>query len=258
MSEQVSFDLVLKNAIQIPMVRIDRNAYLRKELTHRFDKKTVEKAIAHNPAYAGITIDQIDEIAWNAINHETATVTTLSFAAGIPGGFAMAGTVPADLAQYTAHLLRIMQKLAYLYGWPSLIDNNEEGAAELDDETTSLLTLFAGIMFGVQGASAAINKIAAQTAEHVAKSFAQKALTKGMVYPVVKKVATMLGVHMTKQIFARGVSKVIPIIGGVASGGLTFATYRPMAIKLKKHLAGLKTADSRYYQQFAEEATAIA
>lgn len=41
---------------------------------------------------------------------------------------------------------------------------------------------------------------------------------------------------MTKDIFAKGVSKIIPFTGGVASGELTYATYKPMAIKLKKHL----------------------
>ena len=43
--------------------------------------------------------------------------------------------------------------------------------------------------------------------------------------------------------------KVIPIIGGVVSGGLTFATYRPMACKLKDHLAGLPTASVEFYEQ---------
>ena len=70
-----------------------------------------------------------------------------------------------------------------------------------------------------------------------------------MIYPVVKKVATLLGFQMTKQIFARGVAKVVPIVGGVASGGLTYVTYKPMAIKLKKHLSGLQIADVNYYSQ---------
>ena len=37
---------------------------------------------------------------------------------------------------------------------------------------------------------------------------------------------------MAKQIFAKGVSKVIPIIGGFASGSITFATMRPMGKRL--------------------------
>ena len=37
---------------------------------------------------------------------------------------------------------------------------------------------------------------------------------------------------MTKQIFAKGVSKAVPIIGGVVSGGITLATMRPMGMRL--------------------------
>lgn len=52
---------------------------------------------------------------------------------------------------------------------------------------------------------------------------------------------------MTKDVFAKGVSKVIPIIGGVISGGVTLATYAPMCLKLKDYLVGLEVADPNTY-----------
>ena len=42
---------------------------------------------------------------------------------------------------------------------------------------------------------------------------------------------------MTKDIFAKGVSKAIPIIGGVISGGITFASMKPMGNRLKETLS---------------------
>ncbi len=39
------------------------------------------------------------------------------------------------------------------------------------------------------------------------------------------------------------VSKAIPLVGAAVSGGLTFATYLPMAKRLKKHLSSLPLAD---------------
>ena len=45
---------------------------------------------------------------------------------------------------------------------------------------------------------------------------------------------------MTKQIFANGVAKFVPVLGGIASGGLTFVTFRPMAMRLQRHLADLE------------------
>ena len=160
----------------------------------------------------------------------------------------MIGTLPADFIQYYAHVLRIMQKLSYLYGWNELI--GEDGA--MDDETNHLLILFTGVMFGVNGAVAAVNKLSAQIASRVVKTLPQKALTKGLIYPIVKKVATILGVKMTKDVFAKGVAKVIPIVGGVVSGGITFASYMPMSKKFKKYLAGLKPADVKYYKNIKE------
>ncbi len=78
--------------------------------------------------------------------------------------------------------------------------------------------------------------------EQVAKKLPQKALTQGVVYPIVKKVAGYLGVEMTKQTFAKSVSKAVPLVGAAVSGGLTFATFRPMSRRLKTHLSGLELA----------------
>ena len=47
---------------------------------------------------------------------------------------------------------------------------------------------------------------------------------------------------------AKNVSKVIPVIGGFACGGLTLATYKPMAEKLRKYLSTLKFADVEFYK----------
>ena len=54
---------------------------------------------------------------------------------------------------------------------------------------------------------------------------------------------------MTKQIFAKSVSKIIPIVGGGISGGLTYLTFKPSAINLKKHLRTLPNADVNFYKR---------
>lgn len=250
MSDSIDFEAVLRKAVQVPLVGIDREQFLRHELGLRYDNETVEKAIQYNPAYAGIPTEQIGPIADACISYETSHVSALSAAAGLPGGLAMAGTVPADMVQYTAHLLRIMQKLAYLYGWPEISTNTE-----LDQETASLLTLFTGVMFGIETANKAINAIAVHAAEQVVKKVARQALTKGTIYPIVKKVAVTLGFRMTKEIFAKGVSKVVPVIGAVASGTITYVTYRPMAYRLKDHLSALQIADINHYDAEPVEPT---
>lgn len=247
--EKIEFETVLVEAAKLPMVKIDRELFLRKELRDKYAKEVVELAIEYNPAYAGIKVGDINKIAKSCITAETTKVTALSAAAGIPGGFAVLGTIPADLAQYFGHILRVLQELIYLYGWQDL----QLSSDELSEETKNLLTLFVGIMFGVNGAVGAVNKIAGQVAKQVAKKLPQKALTKGVVYPVVKKVATLLGVQMTKEIFAKGVAKVVPVIGAVVSGGLTYATFRPMSEKLRKYLASSKLASVENYKNIIDD-----
>ncbi|WP_111928698.1 hypothetical protein [Clostridium tertium] len=238
-----TFELALATALNLPMVHIDRKEFLYKELIKLCPREQVDVAIQNNPAYAGVELSIIEKIAKSCINYETNKVSTISFAAGIPGGFTMAATIPADITQYFAHILRILQKLIYLYGWEEILA--EDG--KLDDDTTNMLTLFVGIMFGVNGAAKTITQISALAGQKASKDIAARALTKGTIYPIVKKIAQTLGVKMTKDIFAKGVSKVIPIVGGVASGGLTYVTYKPMAYKLKKHLETLKWCDVSYY-----------
>lgn len=247
--EKIDFETVLVEAAKLPMVKIDRELFLRKELRNRYPKDVIELAIEYNPAYAGIESEDIYEIAKSCIVSETRKVTSLSAVAGIPGGFAMLGTIPADLAQYFGHILRILQELIYLYGWQELkLDENE-----LNEETKNILTLFVGIMFGVDGAVKVVNKIAEQVAKQIAKKLPRKALTKGVVFPVVKKVAGLLGVQMTKEIFAGSVSKTVPVIGAVVSGTLTYVTYRPMAEKLQKYLASCEVADVESYKSMQDE-----
>ena len=242
-SEMGPFEVILKTGASLPMVRIERDKFLQKELIKYCSNDQVKDAIEYNPAHAGIEINLINKIAKNCINFETNKVSALSFAAGVPGGFAMIGSVPADAAQYFSHILRILQKLIYLYGWEELFDDN----GDMDDETTNMLTLFVGVMFSVSGAAATITKISESAAQNASKELAMKALTKGVLYPIVKKIAKSLGIVMTKEIFAEGVSKIVPIIGGVLSGGLTYITYKPMAHRLKKHLSTLKWASCSNY-----------
>ena len=144
----------------------------------------------------------------------------------------MAATIPADLAQYYYHVFVLSQKMAYLYGFPDLTD--EDGV--LTEEAKNVMTLFAGAMMGVGIANEAIQKIAENLAKEIVKRLPKYALTKTVIYPIVKQVAKWIGIKLTKDSFAKGLGKIVPILGGVISGGLTYVTFRPGAKKLKNTL----------------------
>ena len=226
----------LKKVVRFPGVRINRDEFLRQELTKlRASEEVIERALATSPALAGVPLLALDTLADETITYETNKSAALSFAAGLPGGFAMLGTIPADLMQYYAHALRIMQKLAYLYGWRDLLADVDE-----DDEMIGVLAVFFGVMLGVGGAAQSLTsfaRIAAKTAyqKHVTK----RALMSITWYPVVKYSLRVIGINITKSSFTKGASKIVPVIGGFVSSGLTFMALQTQSARLKGHLREL-------------------
>ena len=226
----------LKKVVRFPGVRINRDEFLRQELTKlRASEEVIERALATSPALAGVPLLALDTLADETITYETNKSAALSFAAGLPGGFAMLGTIPADLMQYYAHALRIMQKLAYLYGWRDLLADVDE-----DDEILGVLAVFFGVMLGVGGAAQSLTafaRIAAKTAyqKHVTK----QALMSITWYPVVKYSLRVIGINITKSSFTKGASKIVPVIGGFVSSGLTFMALQTQSARLKGHLREL-------------------
>ena len=142
--EQRALDFLAK-VVRVPGVRVNRDEFLRQELRKlRMDEDAIARALSSNPVMAGVSLAQIDTLAEEAISYETNKSAAISFVAGIPGGFAMLGTIPADLMQYYVHALRIMQKLAYLYGWGELLPDGRDA----DDDTLGILAVFFGVMLG--------------------------------------------------------------------------------------------------------------
>ena len=241
---EISFDTVIEKASQLPLVRIDREEFLTKNLGRVCTRTQLRKALAEGTLHAGIPIGILDMLAQEAINAETLRVTAISTVAGLPGGLAMLGTIPADLVQFYGHVLRVAQELAYLYGWTEMSSN-------LDTATESQLVLFLGVMAGVQAAKNAVTKLFGEVAaKSVAKKVAAKALTKTWYYPIIKKVMGTLGQKVTKETFGKAVGKVVPVLGGAISGGLTVATFAPMAKKLKNHLSRLAHMSPKEYEEY--------
>ena len=230
--------------MRVPGVRIDREQYLRKEFRKYYPEKTIELAIRETPAYAGIEKWSVDKIANTAIEYETNKVAALSVAASIPGGIAIPVSVAVDTTQYFVAVLRIMQKLAYLYGFPEMSFREED----LDDKTMNQVMLFLGVMFGVQGANTTVINVANSMAASVSKRLANKALTKGMVYPMVKKAASTIGIKITKQIFADTVGNAIPVVGSVISGGITYVSFKPRARKLQQCFSRTELSNTKFHK----------
>ena len=219
--------------LRIPGVHIDREEFLRKQFMKNYANDVIQDAVKFNPAHAGITVEEIDNIADQVIQYERNCVSGISLALGAPGGVAMVATLPTDIAQYYGYMLRAIQKLLYLYGFPEI---NVENGVNIDDETMNLITVCLGVMYGVEGSVASVKILSNALGKGVEKKLLQKALTKGTFYPVVKKISRWFSVCMTKQVFAGFFRKAIPVVGGVVGGGITYLSFKPCCDNLKKSL----------------------
>lgn len=231
--EQRALEFLAK-VVRVPGVRVNREEFLRQELRKlHLSDDAIARALGSSPMVAGVSLAQIDTLAEEAISYETNKSAAISFVAGIPGGFAMLGTIPADLMQYYAHALRIMQKLAYLYGWGDLLPDGRDA----DDDTLGVLAVFFGVMLGVGGAAQSLTAFARVAAKTAYRNHATKrALMSITWYPVVKHSLRLIGINITKSTAAKGFSKIVPVIGGFVSSGLTFMALQSQSALLKEHL----------------------
>lgn len=222
---------VISAAIKIPGVKVNRDIFLR-EAFKKASSEKMERILEVGPVAAGCTRKQLKNIANYYVNLRTLTSTGISFVTGLPGGLAMTATIPADTLQYFAVAIRLAQEIAYIYGAEDLWCDEKVDMEKIQTD----LILYCGVMFGASGASATLRVLTAALAKQALKKIPRMAANKIFLYHIAKSIARVVGLKMSKNIFAKGVAKALPIIGGVFSGTLTFVTMRPMGHKLIEDL----------------------
>lgn len=222
------FDEVLAVAVELPGVKIEREEFLQNNFSSRFDSEMVTRIVQTSPIRAGVNESVLHEIARECINYEQRKVSALSFVTGSGG---LVG-IPAELAQYLAHVLRISQKLAYIYGYPEIL--SIEGS--MDEKTQKIILLFIGVMYGVSGANKVIAEISRSLAGKVGKDILRAALTKTAWYPLLRQVCKQVGIKVTKDTLSKIPAKSGPVIGGVVSAGFSYYCFCKGAECLHKTL----------------------
>lgn len=226
LTKEFAMEEAITAAVKIPGVKVNRDEFLAEQFAG--SDVNIQDIITLGPVEAGVSREDISSMANKLIIKRTSQSSIASFAAGIPGGLAMAATIPLDVMQFFGMALKLAQELSYMYGAQDLwVDG------KIDDERVrSQLIMYCGVMFGVSGAVSGVRVLSTQIAKTTLKKLPQKALTKTFWYPIVKQFGKVIGVKVTKSTVAKGVSKAIPVIGGVISGGLNFASMLPMAKRL--------------------------
>lgn len=240
---EIDIEDIIVIGLRTPGVKINRKDFLKKEFHKNYSEAVIDKAIDTTPALAKIKKKDIEKVCDEVIKSERNIVSGISAALGAPGGAAMLATIPADIAQYYGCMLRVAQKMLYLYGFPEIA--TDFNGQSLDSETINTLTLCLGTMYGVAGANTAIKSLARGLAVGVEKKLINTALTKGAIYPTVKEISKWFGKKMTKEIFAGFFKDAIPIVGGVIGGGITYLSFKPCCDKLRETLKDTKLSNPK-------------
>ncbi len=225
-----TFENMVASAIKIPGVKVNRTEFLTEMFeNHVFD---LQEILELGPVQANCPKEILERMAEDVIAKRTSQSTLVSFATGIPGGLAMAATIPADTLQFFGVALRMAQEISYLYGGKDLWTDGD-----VDNELVrSQLILYVGVMFGVADASAVVRLLYAQIAQQALMVIPEKVFPRVILYPLVKQIGKRIGIKVSKAAATKGISKVVPLVGGLISGGMTYATMKPMGKRLAKTL----------------------
>nr|MCR5637630.1 hypothetical protein [Lachnospiraceae bacterium] len=79
-----------------------------------------------------------------------------------------------------------------------------------------------------------------------------KAIEKGVLYPVVRKIAQQIGLKLAKQTLTKGLAKTVPILGAGVNGLLTYSSFKPCALRLQKSFKELPLSDPDFYKEKRE------
>ncbi len=139
-----------EEVVRFPGVRINRDEFLRQELT-KLRASEIERALAAvalaGVRFAGARHPRLNE----TITYETTVSRT--HVAGLPGGFAMLRHDPRG--PDAVHARSADHAEALLYGWRGLPSPTWTG-----EEMIGVLAVFFGVMLGVGGAAQSLKKSA--------------------------------------------------------------------------------------------------
>lgn len=207
---------------KLPVVRVDREEFLKKQFK---DSEYLDQILENGPQSV-YTPESLRKKADTIITSSAISTSLTSFAAGLPSNPAvMVAAGGADVVQYFGFALNMAQQLAYLFGDDNLFYDDMD---QLSKKTQIRIIAYLSAMLGVSGSATLVSSVSKMAGATIGKRVAAKALTKTVWYPVLKKALAAIGVKITKQTVGRVVTKAVPVIGGVVSGGITYVTFMPM------------------------------
>ena len=92
-NETQIWNKILTTVLKMPGVKVDRVGFLRQKLRPYCNQARLQMLGSVRP-YTLVSDSVVDKLALHSVNHHAALATVASTIAGLPGGLAMAATLP--------------------------------------------------------------------------------------------------------------------------------------------------------------------
>lgn len=182
MAEQDLAMQVLQQVVKLPVVKVDRSKFLVDKFSKELGPQDIPTLLEQGPTSL-LSQEILDRVANACIRDNVLLASGTSVLAGLPGGLAMAITIPADVAQFYGFSLKLAQELGYIYGYEDLWASRDE----LSEDAQNTLLLYLGVMLGVNGTAALLRAGGITIAKQVMKTVPNKALTKDALVSYFEK-----------------------------------------------------------------------
>lgn len=210
---------------KFPVIRVERESFLRSQFA---ESPYISHIIANGPQSV-YTVESLRKKASGIIKSSTNKTSIASFVSGLPSNpVLMVAAGGTDVVQYFGFAINMAQQIAYLFGEDELFD----GSDQISEEAKIRIIAYLGAMFGAAGAASLIANTSKIAGANLGKKVAAQALTKTTWYPLFKKVSAIIGQKVTKKTVEKTITKAVPVVGGIVSGGFTYITFRPMGNRL--------------------------
>lgn len=217
---------MVETVTKLPIIRVDREDFLRKQ----FAKSPYIEQILTKGPQSVYTVESLRKKASEVIKSSTNKTSITSFVSGLQSNpVIMVAAGGADVIQYFGFALNMAQQIAYLFGEDELFDGSSN---QISEYAKVRIIAYLGAMFGAGGAASLIANTSKIAGANIGKKVAAQALTKTAWYPLLKKVGAIIGQKITKKTVEKTITKAVPVVGGIVSGGLTYVTFRPMGNRL--------------------------
>lgn len=218
---------MLEKVLKLPMVKVNRDEYLVDLFKPR--NEVEKKELLEKGPYKLYDLDVLKKIAYNEVIIMTRKTSALSAGTGVfSNPVAAVGLGAIDIVQYYGNLVNMLQKISFIFGQGDFfaVDN------KISEENKDKILLYLGVMFGVGVTGGVFSAMSKPLGKNVGKKLVSSALTKTTWYPVLKKITNKVGIDITKNTVGKTATKYIPLLGAAISGGMTYATFKPMGRKL--------------------------